>query len=337
MSTARNSARDRHAALMKDLDEETVAAAPAPASGGRTHPDSSVPALGTTGELMRQELQTARDQVAGLQRELEALRAAPAERQIPAKLIRHGKFRDRHALGFKDAKFEELKASIQKEGGNTQAVLVRPLAERDAEGHEFEAVWGHRRHIACLEAGMPVNVIVRELSDREAVALMTLENKLREGLSQFELAGKYKTWLVEGLFENQQAIADQEGLNQATISRIMAINDLPDELVERMDDPRKITGKWAAKVLAVVKKDRAGVLKRLSATSGKLTPKAAMDAILGAEMPSRPRDVVVGKQRVFRAMPTRGDDGEVTWSDLRLDVPLNEAQLEKLAAFLAKL
>lgn len=336
MTTSRNSAKDRHAALMRDLDDETTAAAPAAAS--RVHPDSSVPALGTTGELLRQELQSARERAAGLEQELEALRAAPAERRIPAALIRHGKFRDRHALGFKDAKFEELKASIRKERGNTQPVLVRPLAEPDAEGHQFEIVWGHRRHIACLEVELEVNAIVRELSDREAVALMTLENKLREGLSQFELAGKYKTWLDEGLFENQQAIADQEGLNQATISRIMAINELPGELVERIEDPRKITGKWAAKVLAVVKKDRAGVLARLAETTGKVTPRAMMDAILGgAEPPLQPRDVVVGKRRVFRAAPTRGDDGEVVWLDLKLEVPLNEVQLEKLAAFVAKL
>lgn len=331
-------AKDRHTKLMDGLDLADETAPGIVGLSRKPHPDSSVPALGTTGDLLRAELAASREQVDALTREVGDLRAAPAERKIPARLIRHGKFRDRHELGFEDAKFEELKASIKSKGGNKQSVLVRPLPKPDADGREYEVVWGHRRHWACFELGLDVNVIVRELSDREAVELMTIENKFREDLSQYELARRYKIWLDEGLYESQQAIAEREGLNQATISRIMTINELPEELVDRVDDPRKIKGVWAAKVVSLVKKDRAGVLKRIGSAGGKLTPKALMDLIAPPAASLEPRDISVDGRRVFQAMePSSGGSGEVTWTTLKLCTPLDDSQLEKLAAFAATL
>jgi ParB family chromosome partitioning protein len=333
-------AKGRHEALMSDLDE---AAAPvpstssAPAPVGKPNPDNSVPTLAKTGELLRTELQTARAKVDALQMEVDELRLAPAERKIPARLIAHGRFRDRHELGFSDAAFQALKASIQAERGNTQPVLVRPLAKPDAEGCKYEVVWGHRRHRACLESDLDVNTIVRDLTDREAVALMTIENKLRTDLSQFELARKYKVWLDEGLFESQQAIADKEGLNQATISRIMAINELPAEIVARIEDPRKVSGKWASDVLGLMKRDRDGVMTRLADVAGQVSPKALLKLLDRVDELPAPKDVLAGKRPIFQATAGRGPGGDVVWSGLKLYEPLDEVQLEKLAAFIAKL
>lgn len=329
-------AKNRHAALLNALGDEEALPGSRASGKQKGNPDASVPALGTAGELLREELQAERERADTLQQEVEVLRNAPAERKIDAKLIRHGRFRDRHELGFKDAAFEELRSSIQAEGGNKVAILVRPLSKPDAEGRAFEVVWGHRRHQACLDLGLEVNANVRELSDRDAVILMTLENKLREGLSQFELARTYKGWLDAKLFPNQQAIADRERLNQATISRIMMINELPAEVVELVEDPRKITGLWASKVLPRLAEDATGVRKRLEAVKGKLTPKALMN-VIAPPAPLEPREVKVGDTPIFQAMPTRNSKGQVTWNTLKLCVKLDEAQLEKLAAFVAKL
>lgn len=329
-------AKSRHAALLDALDDATPMAAGAAAAQGKASPDASVPALSTAGSLLREELHAERERANSLQHEVEALRSAPAERKIPAQLIRHGKFRDRHELGFKDAKYEELKASILHEQGNHVAILVRPLLESDAQGHEYEVVWGHRRHQACLELGFEVNAIVRELSDREAVVLMTLENKLREGLSQYELARTYKAWLDEELFPNQQAVAEREGLNQATISRIMSINELPAAIVDRIDDPRTIAGKWAAKVLRLISADGEGVAARLAAMVRKRTP-AALMKVIEPPQSMEPREVTVGDRPIFQAVPSKKRGEEVSWSTIKLYTNLDEDKLKKLAAFIAKL
>lgn len=330
------STQKRHSLLMDALGD---VAAPAPAMNaptGKASPDVSVPALNTAGELLREELATERSRANALEQKLQELLESPAEQKIAPHLIRHGRFRDRHELGFKDAKFQELKASIQEEGGNVAAVLLRPLAEPDQEGREYEVVWGHRRHMACLDLGLDVNAVVRSLDDREAVTLMTLENKLREGLSQYELAKTYKIWLDEGVFPNQQAIAEKEKLAQPTISRIMAINDLPAEIVGRIEDPRKITGNWTVSILGLLAADREAVMGRLQALEGKLSPKGLL-AALADRQAQGPKELSVGGKRVLQATPVRGKDGKVTWPAVKVYVDLDEAKLEKLAAFLAKL
>ena len=332
MSTQKN----RHTALLAALEDPAPLAAGAAATQGKAHPDASVPALNTAGTLLRDELQAQRERADALQQEVDALRSAPAERRIPPALIRHGKFRDRHELGFHDAAFEELKASIEAEQGNHMAVLVRPLAQPDEDGCQYEVVWGHRRHRACLDLGIEVNAIVRDLSDREAVILMTVENKFREGLSQYELARKFKVWLDEKLFPNQQAIADREGLNQATISRIMSINDLPAAVVDRIEDPRAIAGKWAAKVLQLLSSDEKGVKARLAALNEKCTPAALMKAI-DPPHALEPKDVMAGDKPIFQVVPSKKRGGEISWGTIKLYSELDEAKLEKLAAFIAKL
>lgn len=332
MSTQKN----RHSALLASLDEPAATSNHAD-SQRKAHPDDSVPALNTAGSLLREELQLQRERADTLQQEVEELRSAPAERGIPAAKIRHGKFRDRHELGFHDAAFEELKASIQSENGNQMAVLVRPLAEPDADGCEYEVVWGHRRHKACLELGIDVNAIVRDLTDREAVILMTVENKYRQGLSQFELARKFKVWLDENIFPNQQSIADREGLNQATISRIMSINELPAAVVDRIEDPRTIAGKWAARVLQLLSADEKGIKARLEALEGKHTPAALMKKAIEPTKPLEARDVKVGEKAIFQVIPTKKAGGDVAWSTIKLHSELDEASLQKLAAFIAKL
>lgn len=331
--------KGRHDALMGVLAAPQTQASTAvkTASEAKATPDSSVPALAKTGDLMRTELLAARARAETLQVEVDALRAAPAERKIPAHLITHGRFRDRHELGFHDAKFAELKASIQAQHGNKQPVLVRPLTGPDAHGHEYEVVWGHRRHRACLDLGLDVNAIVRTLTDREAVDLMTIENKHREDLSQFELARKYRVWLEEGLFENQQGIASKEGLNQATISRIMAINDLPDAFVARIADPRRISGNWAATVMAAIKRDPEDAARRLDALSGQVSPKDLLKALEAPDALPPPREVRVGERPVLQAIAIRGAGGDAMWSTLKLSTALSDEKLEKLAAFIAEL
>ncbi|MGH8603122.1 MAG: ParB/RepB/Spo0J family partition protein, partial [Gammaproteobacteria bacterium] len=190
MTTA---SKSRHHALMSALDTPVASPAPTPAVN-RASPDSAVPALGTTGQLLRDEIKSVRERNAVLEAQAASRDDAEAVQEIDPKLVRHGPYRDRHDLSLADKSFAELKASIEHEGSNYQPAMLRPVA-KDEAGTEFEVVYGHRRHKACLELGRPLRTIVRELSDREAVLLMASENSHRKGLSQFELAKKYKALL----------------------------------------------------------------------------------------------------------------------------------------------
>lgn len=331
--SAGSKSRERHSALLQGLSDMAEAHPPM----GRAGPDGAVPAIAMAGSLMKEELQIQRDRVADLEQQLRDALAQGSERDIDPALIRHSRFRDRHELGFQDEAFDALKASIEHDGGNHQAILVRPL-EGDTDGAQFEVVWGHRRHRACLLAGLRVKALVRDLSDRDAVLLMSSENSQRKDLSQFEQARKYRSWLAAGLFANQLEIAEAEGVNKATISRYMAINDLPDVIVERVADPRTITGLWAAKVMQLVERNRAEVLATLKdLPAGETHTIKALMKQLQPDSKAPPKEFSVGGEPVFQAVAEKGGGGQSAWKSLRLHRELDETQLAKLAEFVKTL
>jgi ParB family chromosome partitioning protein len=82
---------------------------------------------------------------------------------------------------FDPQKMEQLVQSV-KEHGILEPLLVRPLANGN-----YELVAGERRYRAAREASLlAVPVVVRELSDEEALALALIENLHREDLNPVE-------------------------------------------------------------------------------------------------------------------------------------------------------
>ena len=82
---------------------------------------------------------------------------------------------------FDPQKMQQLVQSV-KEHGVLEPLLVRPLSEE-----EYELVAGERRYRAALEVGLiEVPVVVRQLSDDEALQLALIENLHREDLNPVE-------------------------------------------------------------------------------------------------------------------------------------------------------
>ena len=75
-----------------------------------------------------------------------------------------------------DAAMDELMESIRTHG------VLSPLLAR-SKGDGYELVSGHRRRLAAQKLGLPtVPVLVREMTDDEAVILMVDSNLQRENL-----------------------------------------------------------------------------------------------------------------------------------------------------------
>ncbi len=93
---------------------------------------------------------------------------------------------------FDKAAMAELTASI-KAKGVLQPILVRPV-----NGH-LEIVAGHRRHQGALGAGLKeMPVIVRDLSDTEALEIQVVENTQREDPNPMEEGWGFKALLEKG-------------------------------------------------------------------------------------------------------------------------------------------
>jgi ParB family chromosome partitioning protein len=105
---------------------------------------------------------------------------------------------------FDEAALGELAESIAARGV-IQPVIVRPIGEG-----RFQLVAGERRWRAAQRAQLhEIPALVRELSDRDVMALALIENLQREDLNPVEEARAY------------HRLAEQEGLTQAEIARMV--------------------------------------------------------------------------------------------------------------------
>jgi ParB family chromosome partitioning protein len=99
---------------------------------------------------------------------------------------------------------DELVGSIQRHG-ILQPLLVRPVGE-DLAG-EYEVVAGERRYRAAREAGLTeVPVVIRKLSDEEALQYALLENLQREDLNPVEETEGILRLLALGLEQDTEDV-----------------------------------------------------------------------------------------------------------------------------------
>jgi len=112
-------------------------------------------------------------------------------------------FKDHPFKVKKDEELERLKESIRESG-----VLVPALA-RPRDGGGYELVSGHRRMAACKALGLEtMPVIIRDLTDEEAIITMVDANLQREHILPSEKAFAYKM-KMEAL--NHQGTSRQVG------------------------------------------------------------------------------------------------------------------------------
>lgn len=144
-----------------------------------------------------------------------------------------------------DAAMDELTESICTHG------ILSPLLARP-KGEGYELVSGHRRRLAAQRLGLPtVPVLVREMSDDEAVILMVDSNLQRENLLPSEKAFAYRMKLeamkhqgkatsrqVVGKLESADEVGQVNGESGRTIQRYIRLTNLVPPLLQMVDDGR---------------------------------------------------------------------------------------------------
>jgi ParB family chromosome partitioning protein len=155
---------------------------------------------------------------------------------LPLILMQPGAFQPRREIH--QQPLEELAASI-KANGVIQPIVVRPLPVGLPAGTvgsaRYEIVAGERRWQAAKLAGLTeIPTIVRELSDRQALAVGLIENVQREELTAAEEARALKQ-LTEEFSLTQQEVADSVGRSRAAVSNLIRLLDLPESVVALID------------------------------------------------------------------------------------------------------
>lgn len=142
-----------------------------------------------------------------------------------------------------DDEMKRLMESIQKFGTLTPA-LARPLPEGG-----YELISGHRRLAACQVLGIEtMPVIIREMSDDEAVIAMVDANLQREHILPSEKAFAYKMKLdaikhqgkasvqVAEKLLSVEKVADDAGESKDQVRRYIRLTYLIPELLEMVDE-----------------------------------------------------------------------------------------------------
>ncbi|GAB4516720.1 MAG: ParB/RepB/Spo0J family partition protein [Phycisphaerales bacterium] len=127
-----------------------------------------------------------------------------------------------------DAQALDRLASSIKQSGVIQPIAVRTA--RGDSGKAWELVAGERRWRAARKAGLrKIPAVVVDLSERETAEWALVENLQREDLNPVERADALKALADEFSLTHQQ-IADQVGLDRATVSNLIRLVDLEPEI-----------------------------------------------------------------------------------------------------------
>lgn len=149
---------------------------------------------------------------------------------FPLDMVQPGKYQPR--VDMSEESLDELADSIRAQG------LVQPIVVRPITGGRYEIIAGERRWRASAIAGLDViPALVRDVSDRSAIAMALIENIQRENLNPMEEANALHRLREEFSMTHQEA-AEAVGRSRAAVSNLLRLRNLNEDvkrLVENGD------------------------------------------------------------------------------------------------------
>lgn len=183
---------------------------------------------------------------------------------------------------FGEEELDDLARSIADKG-LLQPIVVRPLPGTS----RYEIVAGERRWRAAQRAGVhDVPVLIRELSDGEALEVALIENVQRTDLNALEEARGYAQ-LIEQFGHTQQRLAEAVGKSRSHVANSLRLLSLP-ESVRAYIESGQLTAGHARALVA-------------SDAPGKLADKIIALGLTVREAEQLHRDTQAGESEVKRA------------------------------------
>lgn len=175
-------------------------------------------------------------------------------KMVPIELVHPGQFQPRRIF---DLDALASLADSMREKGVLQPLLVR---RRPAQVNSYEIVAGERRWRAAQQAQLSeVPVVIKELSDSDALAIGVVENIQREDLTPVEEAAAYQR-MTEEFSYTQEFLAQTVGKSRSHIANMMRLLSLPDNVQRMIDEGQLSAGHARALVVA---EDPAGMAQQI--------------------------------------------------------------------------
>lgn len=293
-----------------------------------------------------------------LRERLSGFEGALPTRKLPAASVRVSAWANRHDDSYQDAGFLALKADIAAAGGNVQPIKVRPLvvvgrtgqgaaagvgpSNPPGGGVSYEIVYGHRRHRACLDLGLPVLALVEDLGEQQLFVEMERENRARKDLSAWEQGMMYARALDQGLYPSNRQLAQAIGRDLGDIGKALSLARLSLAVVQAFHSPLDLQYRWAKPLADAQQRDPEGLVARaraLKTQASKRSPRQIFEALVADVAPAAaalPADIgvrVAGKQVAL--VSSDGQGHTVVRFAKTLPLDRRQALAQALAQFMA--
>lgn len=141
---------------------------------------------------------------------------------IAIERIQPGKYQPRRDMD--QAALEELSKSIKAQG------IMQPIVVRSVGSNKYEIIAGERRWRAAQLAELKtVPALLKQVADDAAIAMALIENIQREDLNPIEEAIALQRLQHE--YElTQQEVADAVGKSRTTVTNLLRLINLPEEV-----------------------------------------------------------------------------------------------------------
>jgi ParB family chromosome partitioning protein len=190
--------------------------------------------------------------------------------------------------------------SFEKHG---QFVAVLGRRTRSDPDHDVELIFGARRLFVARHLNKSLLVELREMSDRDCIIAMDIENRQRLDISPYERGLAYAHWLRLGNFQSQDDIAKSLKVSASQVSRLLKIARLPSVIVAAFSSPLDIREDWGLELVDALEdplRRRPTIMRAraIAASATRLSPAAVYGQLIaasvrGRKLKSRSHDEVV--------------------------------------------
>lgn len=145
-----------------------------------------------------------------------------ALRHLPVDMLKPGKYQPRR--GMNQEALTELADSIRKQG------VIQPVIVRAITAGNYEIIAGERRWRAAQLANLhEIPVVVRDISDEQAMAVSLIENIQREDLNAIDTAISLQR-LVDEFEMTHESVATTVGKSRTTVTNLLRLLALPEQI-----------------------------------------------------------------------------------------------------------
>jgi ParB family chromosome partitioning protein len=144
---------------------------------------------------------------------------------------------------------QSCRAEIESFAKYGQLVPALGRSLRDDPDCDVELIYGARRLFVAQHLNVPLQIEVRDVTDRQGLIAMDIENRHRRDISPYERGMNYARWLRTKHFNSQDEIAHALKISTSQVSRLLKLTQLPAVIVNAFASPLDIREGWGIELL----------------------------------------------------------------------------------------